>query len=650
MDDGGTVRGVIHVIAADDGRVLYRANDSFDDAFTYRVWADTTAPFRPADGPQADYTPHPNGVPDTTQPAFVAPVDITVESFNHPASGGPDPWLPDGATSTTGNNTDAYADLSGGNGFDGSDIRATTTAAGQFLRTFLVTQDPQANATQEMAAITQLFFVNNWLHDWWYDSGFDEAAGNAQTSNFGRGGVEGDAILAEAQDSSGTNNANMATGVDGQPPRMQMYVFSAPPGGEPRGDGTIDNLIVAHEWGHYWHHRLVNCGSQSCGAMSEGIADFSALMMALREGDDLDATYAMSTYVTRAFYDTAGYYGIRRYPYSTDFTKNALTFKHIADGEALPAGVPVNTFFSGNPNFEVHNAGEVWCAMMFEGLVDMLKLSQGATPKYTFEQARRTYADYVVAGFKAAPPEPTFTELRDAILAAAAASDTDDFVMLAHSFARRGFGSGAISPPTSTSDGAPVTESFAVTGVLGFDDVLIAEGTGDESCDDDGILDVGEVATVTVRLINTGAEALANPTLTVSSPNAGVIFPDGPTATFPGPVAPFATATAVVKVRLEETATQPGSITLRYRLADASAALAQIDAESELTVNLDVTPLASATDDAESPYPVWSLDGEWVREDSAAAGSHTFHGVVGGRVLADLAAADGGGRVQPELP
>ena len=60
-----------------------------------------------------------------------------------------------------------------------------------------------------MAATTQLFYINNFLHDWFYDAGFDEAAGNAQTTNYGRGGVGGDPLLAEAQDYGGTNNANM---------------------------------------------------------------------------------------------------------------------------------------------------------------------------------------------------------------------------------------------------------------------------------------------------------------------------------------------------------------------------------------------------------------------------------------------------------
>src|SRR6185369_8812187 len=66
-----------------------------------------------------------------------------------------------------------------------------------------------------------------WLHDWYYDAGFTEAAGNAQTDNFGRGGSAGDSIIAEGQDFNARNNANMATPADGGRPRMRMYVFDA---------------------------------------------------------------------------------------------------------------------------------------------------------------------------------------------------------------------------------------------------------------------------------------------------------------------------------------------------------------------------------------------------------------------------------------
>ncbi|MCR3949499.1 M36 family metallopeptidase, partial [Aeromonas caviae] len=67
-------------------------------------------------------------------------------------------------------------------------------------------------------AIVNLFYVNNWLHDYWYDAGFNEAAGNAQANNYGRGGTGGDPIQAQAQDWGGRNNANMTTPADGRSP------------------------------------------------------------------------------------------------------------------------------------------------------------------------------------------------------------------------------------------------------------------------------------------------------------------------------------------------------------------------------------------------------------------------------------------------
>src|SRR5262249_6266871 len=59
-------------------------------------------------------------------------------------------------------------------------------------------------------------------------------------------------------------------------------------------DGELDNTVVAHEWGHYLHHRLADCGAGPCGAMSEGWGDFNALLMVARDGDNLDRAYALA--------------------------------------------------------------------------------------------------------------------------------------------------------------------------------------------------------------------------------------------------------------------------------------------------------------------------------------------------------------------
>jgi len=45
--------------------------------------------------------------------------------------------------------------------------------------------------------------------------GFTEIAGNFQQYNFGKGGEEGDAVIADAQDLSGFNNAAFTSPPDG---------------------------------------------------------------------------------------------------------------------------------------------------------------------------------------------------------------------------------------------------------------------------------------------------------------------------------------------------------------------------------------------------------------------------------------------------
>ncbi|MBR9859606.1 T9SS type A sorting domain-containing protein [bacterium] len=76
------------------------------------------------------------------------------------------------------------------------------------------------------AAITNLFYWNNIMHDVWYQYGFDEESGNFQQNNYGKGGLGSDYIFADAQDGSGTNNANFSAPEDGTNGRMQMYIWS----------------------------------------------------------------------------------------------------------------------------------------------------------------------------------------------------------------------------------------------------------------------------------------------------------------------------------------------------------------------------------------------------------------------------------------
>ncbi|HEX5154629.1 MAG TPA: M36 family metallopeptidase [Parafilimonas sp.] len=88
---------------------------------------------------------------------------------------------------------------------------------------------PPTDSINQGFAITNLFYWNNIMHDLSYQYGFDEASGNFQQNNLGRGGKGYDFVDADAQDGISLNNANFYTPPDGQNPRMQMFLFEGNP-------------------------------------------------------------------------------------------------------------------------------------------------------------------------------------------------------------------------------------------------------------------------------------------------------------------------------------------------------------------------------------------------------------------------------------
>jgi len=123
-------------------------------------------------------------------------------------------------TDTTGNNVFAAEDV---NGNDGIGI---TASGGEGLIFDFPIDFKEAAKSFRDAAITNLFYVNNVAHDVWYQYGFDESSGNFQLNNYGKGGVEDDAVLADAHDGSGSNNAFMTVPPDGTNPRMDMFLWN----------------------------------------------------------------------------------------------------------------------------------------------------------------------------------------------------------------------------------------------------------------------------------------------------------------------------------------------------------------------------------------------------------------------------------------
>src|SRR6185369_14587099 len=115
-----------------------------------------------------------------------------------------------GATTTKGNNCFVYADLKTPDGFGAGDVVGKVTSTRTFDHVYDHSK-PASNAKNLQSSLVGMFFHVNWLHDRWYEAGFDEASGNAQQNNFGLGGVGGDPVLAEGNDARGTDNANMDT-------------------------------------------------------------------------------------------------------------------------------------------------------------------------------------------------------------------------------------------------------------------------------------------------------------------------------------------------------------------------------------------------------------------------------------------------------
>jgi hypothetical protein len=717
------------VIGDDDGRVLLRSNISKDQQF--RVWADGSGDNRPQAGPVSDVLPHPTGQPDGTTTSLTESVLVDRAPFNAGPFGVPDPWLTSDVA-TIGNHVFAFADLYAPDGYSNGDASADGVSF-TFDHLFDFNQQPWATYEQPMAGVTQAFYTANWLHDWYYDSGFTEANKNAQADNYGRGGAAGDRLEIRTLSPYVPDNARMNAPADGGTPilRLGAYtdvmasvttgsgldatntnyalfgptdfsvtglvvvaddgVVSTSDGCQPllhdvtgqivlidRGtcpyeakvvnaemagaagviiathtaglgaprmnpgqgssatipvlsvtyefgqalrtaasagpetatltrvtglyrDSALDTTIVSHEWGHLLQFRLHGAYSPSTNSTSEGWADFVGLHLDLRDGDTLDGTYAYSVYARGAARDAA-YFGGRRYPYSTDMTKNPLTFGHIRASATLPPGVPVRlNEFAMN---EVHNAGEVWGSMIWDCYM-ALQADAKLTGRRTFDEARRQMSDYVVAAMMMTPYDPTWTDQRDALLAAAQANDPADTAMFAEAFRRRGAGSCAYGPYSYSEDFEDVIESFELR-ANPFISTFDVTGTT-SSCDGDIEIDAGEVGEFTFPVINGGMATATSVTMTVTSADPDVSFPDGTTAVV-GPIPPLGVATATVHFALAP-GYVPHDVMFVISLDSSDACYPTASFEWAYPLGTDTAANASTIDPIGPTGEGWSTDG-----------------------------------------
>lgn len=324
----------------------------------------------------------------------------------------PSGWV--ASNTTVGNNVDAYLDRDNNNGADAGGRPVSAT------QDFVYTHDAAAaptTVTNQMLAVSNLFYLNNVIHDKLHRHGFNEAAGNFQANNFGRGGAGNDPVNAEAQDGGGTNNANFSTPGDGSRPRMQMYLWNT---ATPSRDGDVDSDVVFHEYGHGLTWRMI--GSMSgglAGAIGEGMSDTVACYM---NGEDRIGEYVKNNNV-----------GIRRYRY---------------EGYPLTYGAATGS--------SVHANGEIYAAAMWK--LRSLWLSSGRTMDSLWS--------YVIDGMNYTPSNPEYEEMRDGILAAMPTQAEDCVVWDA--FAQLGIGQGAVGTDScSFTCTISVQESFTKPAVCG---------------------------------------------------------------------------------------------------------------------------------------------------------------------------------------
>ncbi len=331
-------------------------------------------------------------------------------------------WLPSGVTVTTGNNTDSFLDTNGDDKPDSNNSGGLQGGrASSATQNFDFTAETAGAhpALYPATAVTNMFYLVNIAHDYYYGLGFTESAGNFQTDNLGQGGKGGDAVLAHAQDSALLNNSAFATPPEGTAPHLRLGLFNlSGPAVTGDRDAALSGQVVMHEYGHGVSNRMIGKGtSTDCligrqsGALSEGWSDYFSISY---YNNPIEAAYVAGDLVK----------GLRRQSYE-GYT---LTYSDL-----------------GNQKYEVHNDGEIWAAALW----DIRKsLGQSLTDKLVFQ------------GFRFTPCRPSMVDARDAILTAdQSVNNSAARTTLWTIFARHGLGYSAAGTDGSAALGTVYTSA-----------------------------------------------------------------------------------------------------------------------------------------------------------------------------------------------
>lgn len=227
-------------------------------------------------------------------------------------------------------------------------------------------------------------------------------------------------------------------------------------------DGTLDNGIVAHEYGHGISTRLTG-GPANSGClnnqeqMGEGWSDYFAMVMTIEPGDQGTDGRGMGTYAISQ--PTTGV-GIRPTRYSTDMSVNPSTYDRIKT-----AAVP-------------HGVGYVWATMLWEMTWDLID-EYGFDPDlYNGTGGNNLSMQLVTDGLKLQPCNPGFVAGRDAILEADEVNNEGvNQCRIWRAFAKRGLGYGATQGSSdNVQDGTqsfdmPPTEVLDCSELMGVSDL-----------------------------------------------------------------------------------------------------------------------------------------------------------------------------------
>jgi subtilisin-like proprotein convertase family protein len=373
---------------------------------------------------------------------------------------------------------------------------------------------------------TQVFYYVNKFHDWLEQPpiGFTPAS-----FNFEIGAPSGDdPVDAETDDFEDINNANMATPADGQRGRMQMYLFKSP---FPAVNGGDDASVVYHEYTHGLTNRLVGMDGQANGlldrqsqAMGEGWSDWYAMDFLTADGHLAD-TATPGEQVVGAYVTDNPATGIR---------ENAIDCPVGAAAPACPGTVPAGaggfTYAdlgriagsTAHPSFEVHADGEIWAETLWD-----LRRALGAT----------VARGLITGALRIAPKQPTFLDMRDAILLADAQAGGTRRAQIWSVFAARGMG---YSASTTSANATRATAAFDTPPV-------VAAGAPDAksaALEQDTVLHV--------PIVNPGTTPLTGVQATLSATTAGVTVPASGASL--GTIGAGATATATFAIRVAASA------------------------------------------------------------------------------------------------